>query len=95
MSHLVATNRHGSLPLAIMCDVRKLAVVRRLLAEGTARQIRVAARLSLSEVARQLDVEPGTVSRWETGNRVPRIGVAVRYADLLTDLCDATREGDS
>ncbi len=63
-----------------------VALARRLARDGTARSVRVQAGLSIYDVARDLRVAPGTISRWETGKRVPRGDVAVRYAELLGEL---------
>lgn len=69
-----------------MSTAPSLALARRLAADGTARQLRQAAGLSLYDVARDLGVGAGTVSRWETHQRVPRGDAAVRYAGLLAEL---------
>lgn len=69
-----------------MITAPAIAVARRLAANGTARQIRLAAGLSLYDVARDVGVRAGTVSRWETAQRVPRGEAAVRWAELLRDL---------
>jgi DNA-binding transcriptional regulator YiaG len=62
---------------------------RRLAQTGGARAIREGARLSVSELARELDVTPGTVSRWERGLRTPRGAAAERWAKLLRRLSAA------
>lgn len=66
-----------------------LALVRELAADGTARRIRIAARLSLYDIARDLGVKAGTVSRWETGKRTPRGEAALRWAQLLNEIMEA------
>lgn len=48
-----------------------------------ARALRKEAGLTLVEVAATLGVSHATVSRWETGQRVPRGDDAQRYLDLL------------
>ena len=60
-----------------------LVRVRRMLADGRARQARERARLSQVEVAHALGVVPATVSRWESGQRVPETRHALAYDELL------------
>lgn len=50
------------------------------------REIRRAAGLSQSDVARALGVDRATVSRYESGDRTPRRELAERYAELLRRL---------
>ena len=73
----------------------ELAVVRQLAANGTARRLRKAAGLSLYDLARDVGVRAGTISRWETGDRVPRGEAALRYAHLLGELLDVVTMGGS
>jgi DNA-binding XRE family transcriptional regulator len=49
------------------------------------RNIRIAAGASLRDVARELDVTPMTVARWETGSE-PRLAHAIAYRRLLDQL---------
>lgn len=72
-----------------------LVNARRLAADGTAQQIRLAARLSLSEVAAACGVSPPTIHRWETGARRPRGQAAVRYSHFLETLDQADRRAAS
>ena len=67
-------------------DASQLATVRALAASGTARSIRLEARLSLSEVADQIGVSTSTVFRWEQGQRKPKGQPALRYGALLAEL---------
>lgn len=53
---------------------------------GEVRRIREDAGLSADVIARQLEVTPSTVTRWETGARMPRGANARRYARLLRRL---------
>jgi transcriptional regulator with XRE-family HTH domain len=53
------------------------------LISGRARELREAARLSRSELARALGTTPAWVSRWEAGLRSPRGETALKYAKLL------------
>ncbi len=64
-------------------ELERLATVRRLVATGEARRRRVAASLSLGEVAGACGVDSSTVSRWETGVRRPRGTAALRYGHVL------------
>lgn len=64
----------------------KLAAVRALAADGSARAIRQQAGLSLSEVAAACGVDQSTVHRWESGKRAPRGDAAIRYGALLEAL---------
>lgn len=74
--------------------LRQLVLVRDMAADGRARALRVAARVSLSEVARPLGVTESAVSRWETGSRSPRGKAAVAYGLLLAELAQRA-EGPS
>ena len=64
--------------------------VRAMAASGRAREIRVAARLNLSEVANAVGVTATSVYRWEKGQRTPTGEVALRYGALLDELTAAT-----
>jgi DNA-binding transcriptional regulator YiaG len=66
--------------------VQELADVRALARSGRARSIRLAARVSLSEMAAEVRVAPSTVHRWETGQRAPHGAAALRYGMLLRRL---------
>jgi DNA-binding transcriptional regulator YiaG len=61
-----------------------------LLKTGKARQLRESAGLSAVAMARQLDVSPSAVTRWEQGIRLPKGANARRYARMLGRL--AARE---
>ncbi len=67
-------------------ELRALARVRAMTANGQAREVRTRARLSMADVAATLGVGTSTVARWETGRRVPHGKAALRYAKLLDDL---------
>lgn len=67
-------------------DVSRLTAVRALAASGAARNIRLGAGLSLSELADQIEVSTSTVFRWERGQRKPRGEAALRYGSLLAEL---------
>ena len=67
-------------------DVLDLARAQSLIASGSGRAVRQAARLSLAEMGRAVGVDKSTIYRWETGERHPRGELAVAYADLLRRL---------
>jgi len=56
------------------------------------REIRKAARASLSAVAQELNVDAMTVSRWERGLARPRDRHVVAYRRLLEGLADLVKE---
>lgn len=64
-------------------NVELVAWVRRLAKTGAARAIRESTGFSASEIARELDVSPATVCRWERGLRVPGEHDAERWALVL------------
>jgi DNA-binding transcriptional regulator YiaG len=67
-------------------DLPQLSRVRALSRSGAAKSIRLAAGLSLGEVARAIDVTPATVLRWERGERVPTGKRALHYLTVLESL---------
>lgn len=67
-------------------EILKISKARALARSGAARSIRLAARLSLSEMAAPIRVSAVTIYRWETGQRSPRGEAAARYAELLESL---------
>ena len=67
-------------------ELQTLSRVRGLVANRTAKPIRLAARLSLSEVAQVVGVSSAAVCRWEAGDRQPRGEAGVRYGELLESL---------
>jgi DNA-binding transcriptional regulator YiaG len=76
-------------------DLAALARVRRMAADGSARRIRQAARLSGPEVAGVLGVTAQAVSDWERGNHRPSPEVALAWLRLLDDLAQAEPGGDA
>lgn len=64
-------------------DLTRVVRVRRHLADGTARQIRVDAHVGQPEIAAVLGVSRASVAAYETGRRVPSTPVALRLAALL------------
>jgi transcriptional regulator with XRE-family HTH domain len=67
-------------------ELEHVVWIRRLAQNGGARAIRQGAGISLSEAARAIGVTPGAVSRWERGQRTPRMNEAQRWAELLRRL---------
>lgn len=77
--------------MTAMSEVLAIAQLRADLRSGRARAIRERARLSQADIARAVGVDQPTVARWEAG-RLPRREHAARYADLLWQLDQMTRE---
>ena len=71
---------------APMSDTTDLIRVRRMVETGAARAIRLAAGLSLAEIARAADVTRATVWRWEAGERRPHGPAASRYLRVLEEI---------
>lgn len=69
-----------------LAKAQRLARVKAMAADGSARQVRLAARLALRDIALAVGVDTSTIGRWETGSRVPRGDAAWRYADLIERL---------
>ena len=70
-------------------DMSNIAVFisqRNAIVDGSAREIRRKAGLTLVDVANALGVSATTVGRWESGQRVPRPAPASRYIRLLAEL---------
>jgi DNA-binding transcriptional regulator YiaG len=64
----------------------QLAASRDMSATGRGREIRIRARLSQDDVAQDCDVSGAAVSRWETGQAMPRGEAALRWLDLMERL---------
>jgi DNA-binding transcriptional regulator YiaG len=73
----------------VTTKAERLQALRELTTSGKAREIREAARLTESEIARSVGTHYSTVSRWESGQRLPRGEAALRYAALLDRLAKA------
>jgi transcriptional regulator with XRE-family HTH domain len=69
-----------------VADAVQLAQVRSLTESGLARSIRLAARLSIRDVAATVGASPAAIYRWENGTRSPRGEAALRYGKLLARL---------
>jgi transcriptional regulator with XRE-family HTH domain len=72
-------------------DLNRVTRARSFAESGAARSIRLAADLSLREVASAAGVSVSTVWRWEHGERRPRGDAAVRYGAVLDELMEARR----
>jgi transcriptional regulator with XRE-family HTH domain len=70
-------------------DIATLVQARQLGRSGEGRRLREAAGLSLRELADAIGVEPGTLSRWETGRCRPRQRAALRWLTILDSLSSA------
>lgn len=64
----------------------RLARLRSLMSTGAAKSIRLAAGVSLPEIARDVGVSHSTVYRWENDLNVPKGDPALRYAVVLDEL---------
>ncbi len=60
--------------------------MRKLLINGEAQRIRLSSNLSLSEMARALEISPSTLWRWEHRERTPGQELATRYLTLIREL---------
>ena len=67
-------------------DALALTNLRSLLASGEAREIRLAAGLSLQEAGAAAGTSAATIHRYEGAQRVPHGPVGVRYARFLATL---------
>jgi DNA-binding transcriptional regulator YiaG len=89
---LPSHTRYANLdPMNMTADAVALSKARALARSGAARSVRLAAGLSLSEMARPVEVSPTTIFRWENGERVPRGEPALRYLELLERLMGTRR----
>ncbi|MER5401668.1 helix-turn-helix transcriptional regulator [Streptomyces sp. NPDC002599] len=66
-------------------DLNRVSSVRRLAVCGAARARRIEQRITLREMAAVLNVQPSTLSRWETGRQTPRGPVALKWSQLLSE----------
>jgi len=65
---------------------RKVEAYRSLPPPGVRRALREANGLSQDDIAAELDVSRVAVSRWESGDRMPRGDHLIQYAELLERL---------
>ncbi|WP_448617247.1 helix-turn-helix domain-containing protein [Geodermatophilus sp. URMC 65] len=68
--------------------VERLVGARALPASGEARRIRLAAGISLQQIAAEIGVSVSAIYRWERGDRMPRSHAAAEYGALLLRLRD-------
>jgi len=71
-----------------------IARARLFIADGTARRIRLSARLSVGDIARAGGWSESTVHRWESGERAPRSEAALRYLEILRSLTELLEARD-
>lgn len=64
-------------------ELRRISLVRALVAEGKARDQRKLRRLSLKEVADTIGTSRSTVHRWEAGETTPSAINALQWAEAL------------
>lgn len=64
-------------------DLALIAATRRSLADGSARQARIAAGVKVTELAAVLGVEPSAVTQWEHRARNPTGAHALAYARAM------------
>jgi DNA-binding transcriptional regulator YiaG len=69
-------------------NVGDLLELHDLIASGRARALREAAGISATALARDLDVNPAAVTRWEARTRFPRGANARRYMRVLRRLAE-------
>jgi DNA-binding transcriptional regulator YiaG len=67
-------------------DPLRLAAAQTAAKTGRARRIRESAGLSISDIARSVEIATATGSRWESGQRRPTGVRAVAWIDLLDAL---------
>ena len=67
-------------------DLISLARARHLASTGLGRRIRLAAGLSVTELAEAIGVPPATLWRWESGHSRPRADAARRWQAVVHEL---------
>ncbi len=67
-------------------DLRSVALLRQLVREGRVRQFRESAGATQAELAAAVGCTPSAIAQYEAGRRVPRGGIARRYAAALAAL---------
>lgn len=72
-------------------DLLELARARALADSGRGREVRLAARLSLADVAGVIGTAASTVQRWEQGARRPYGEAALRWLNLIEALEETQR----
>lgn len=59
---------------------------KRMAFDGSGRELRLAARLPLSAIAKRCGVTPAAVLKWERGEREPQHAAAQLYASVLAEI---------
>jgi transcriptional regulator with XRE-family HTH domain len=77
-----------------MLEVKHAIASKKLPPATTRRALRLAAGLSLEDIATVVGVTRSAVSRWERGTRQPRGTNRSRYADVLAQLRGVIADGD-
>jgi transcriptional regulator with XRE-family HTH domain len=67
-------------------QLQRLRDARALGPTGRGRRARETARLSLTDFARAIDVDPASLCRWEHGGTRPRRAAALRWLAAVEDL---------
>lgn len=73
-------------------EIQEIARTKRLPPPAIRRALRVAAGLTLQDVADVVGVTRQAVAKWETGERNPAGGARTAYAQALSDLRRAVTE---
>ena len=81
--------------MTVTIDLGAISVARRAARDGSGRRVRLAAGVSLTEMAAACGVEPQTVLRWEAGTRSPRARAAEKYAAALSTLLATLDDQDA
>jgi DNA-binding transcriptional regulator YiaG len=71
-----------------MPDLDAIITARRAAKSGLGRALRRASHLTQSEIGGECGVSGACVSRWESGDRMPRGAPAVKYGELLARLSE-------
>jgi transcriptional regulator with XRE-family HTH domain len=75
-----------------MLELIDFARLHQLVATGAARRARLAASLSLLQVAAAVGTTHASISRWELGRRRPRSKQALCYLELIDGLLALQRQ---
>ena len=69
-------------------DIGLVIWTRQAAKSGHARELRLAAHMSLDEVGQAMNppAPRGTIAAWETSRRTPRAGAAIAYGKVLRAL---------
>ena len=69
-----------------LLQLHRLRDARALGPSGRGRSARLAARLSLNDFARAIEVDPASLCRWEHGRTRPRREAALRWLAAVEDI---------